>query len=309
MDSTEDWPVVEPLPWVDGGPDLTPRGAKEWQAFLYSPNADGVALTGAGVVDGSGAAWWRCSGATLQGRSEAPCARRARPSLLEFRYGRGVRIQGLAFENSPAWTLRLAGLDGVLVRNVRIRNPNRVSRNTDGVNVECSQNALVGTVELTLFEHFPEPRRSRILELSFSASNAFSLRTIKDEDIYYNCKGMLPKYTIFCFGVPSCNITRDVNVVTAESVEQRKCSVLLQGTALKVCEVSSVVHGASSEVEHADISTGDDALCVKAGSNAPRTSATATSLQLYRLCFTFMVVAAGNLSREHSVCPCICEQF
>ena len=32
--STEDWPLVAPLAWSDGGPDYTPRDRREWQAFV-----------------------------------------------------------------------------------------------------------------------------------------------------------------------------------------------------------------------------------------------------------------------------------
>lgn len=138
VQETADWPLVAPLPWQDWGTDGVPRGWA-WQALVHG-SGDGIVVDGTGTIDGAGAFWWGCAGASKRGAIAAPCSGLSRPPLLRLS-GRDVRVDSIRLINSPSWTLHLANASG-LVRKVRIENP-ADAPNTDGIDVDCSQQVVV----------------------------------------------------------------------------------------------------------------------------------------------------------------------
>lgn len=98
-------------------------------ALVGAQDADDVAVTGEGTIDGAGQPWWK---AVREGR------RVMRPRLVNFGRCRRVRIEGVTLTNSPVWTVHLWECRDALVRGVTILNPPD-SPNTDGINPEsCS---------------------------------------------------------------------------------------------------------------------------------------------------------------------------
>lgn len=65
-----------------------------------------------------------------------------RPVLLEFEQCRNVLLEGVCFENSPAWNLHPFRCENLILRNLTVRNP-WYSQNGDGVDVECCKNVLI----------------------------------------------------------------------------------------------------------------------------------------------------------------------
>lgn len=104
--------------------------------FLSATNGDGswvgselsqFTLTGGGVVEGGGAAWW-------------PDASVNRPRILWIPNGTGIVVSNLTLVDSPAWNLGLRGAN-ILVENVRVESGLSScdgyghAPNTDGCNI------------------------------------------------------------------------------------------------------------------------------------------------------------------------------
>jgi polygalacturonase len=65
-----------------------------------------------------------------------------RPVLLSFRNCRNVLLEGVCFENSPAWNLHPFLCENIIINNVMVVNP-WYSQNGDGLDLECCRNALI----------------------------------------------------------------------------------------------------------------------------------------------------------------------
>ena len=65
-----------------------------------------------------------------------------RPVLVSFIGCKGVLLQGVTFENSPAWNVHPLMCENVIVDNVSIRNP-WYAQNGDGIDIESCTNVLL----------------------------------------------------------------------------------------------------------------------------------------------------------------------
>ncbi len=65
-----------------------------------------------------------------------------RPVLLSFIGCRNVLLQGVTFENSPAWNVHPLLCENLIVDNVNIRNP-WYAQNGDGIDIESCTNVLL----------------------------------------------------------------------------------------------------------------------------------------------------------------------
>lgn len=65
-----------------------------------------------------------------------------RPVLLEFAHCQNVLLEGVCFQNSPAWNLHPFMCENVIISNVMVINP-WFSQNGDGLDLEACKNALI----------------------------------------------------------------------------------------------------------------------------------------------------------------------
>lgn len=65
-----------------------------------------------------------------------------RPVLLHFVGCRNVLLEGVGFENSPAWNLHPMLCENLILRDLTVRNP-WYSQNGDGVDVESCRNVVI----------------------------------------------------------------------------------------------------------------------------------------------------------------------
>lgn len=65
-----------------------------------------------------------------------------RPVLLEFEGCKNVLLEGVCFENSPAWNLHPFKCENLVLSNLTVRNP-WYSQNGDGVDAECCKNVVI----------------------------------------------------------------------------------------------------------------------------------------------------------------------
>lgn len=137
--------------------------------LIYANGRRNVVVTGRGVLDGNGGAWWemkRRKKAAGQSRPEEPFERLLaalnpgyegqpgggggreiqflRPCLVEFANCANVRIEGVALRNSPFWTVHPLYSTGVEINGITVENP-ADAPNTDGIDVDsCSDVRIVG---------------------------------------------------------------------------------------------------------------------------------------------------------------------
>ncbi len=65
-----------------------------------------------------------------------------RPVMVHFVGCHGILLEGVTFENSPAWNLHPMCSDNIILRDLTVRNP-WYSQNGDGVDVESCKNVVI----------------------------------------------------------------------------------------------------------------------------------------------------------------------
>ncbi len=128
-----------------------------YSAPIYTANAFDVAITGEGILDGQGAAWWtamRKWDKTIKrlyqmGDDNVPVSERVfgtvedslRPAFIEFMNCHRVLVEGVTIQNGPMWTIHPLYSENVIVRGVHIEtNP---GPSTDGVALDSSHDVLI----------------------------------------------------------------------------------------------------------------------------------------------------------------------
>ncbi len=110
------------------------------QSLVSATNAEDVAITGSGVIDGNGESWWiearRFKDSGILGSEHS------RPRLVVFDHCHHVRVEGVTLQNSPMWQLVPYNSDDVVIRNIRVLAP-ATSPNTDAVNPFSSSNVVI----------------------------------------------------------------------------------------------------------------------------------------------------------------------
>jgi polygalacturonase len=113
------------------------------QSLVSATDAEDVAITGSGVIDGNGESWWiearRFKDAGILGSEHT------RPRLVVFDHCHHVRVEGVTIQNSPMWQLVPYNSDDVVIRNIRVLAPEK-SPNTDGIDPFSSSNIVIDHV-------------------------------------------------------------------------------------------------------------------------------------------------------------------
>jgi DNA sulfur modification protein DndE len=156
------------------------------QSPLWAKDADNIAITGYGILDGAGAAWrpvkkskltvlewqdllhsggvvndagdmWYPTARALKGSMEKRPGVIAegydfqkaesikeflRPNMVSLVSCRRVLLEGVTFQNSPAWCIHPLLTQHLTLRNLNVRNPWN-AQNGDGVDVESCRYVLI----------------------------------------------------------------------------------------------------------------------------------------------------------------------
>jgi polygalacturonase len=132
-----------------GSPDHADYPAKSefrapgTQSLVSATNAEKVAITGEGVIDGNGESWWTQARAT-PGAGVVGTVQ-FRPRLVVFDHCKHVRMEGVTVQNSPSWQIVPYYTDDMTIRNVRILAPQH-SPNTDAIDPFSSSNMVIDHV-------------------------------------------------------------------------------------------------------------------------------------------------------------------
>lgn len=106
------------------------------RALIQALDAEDIAITGEGTIDGRGVAFMK---------EELPHIFRPadwRPRLIIFEGCRRVRVRDVTLRDSPSWTLHLAGCEDVTVHGISILNHLKIP-NCDGINPDHSRNVRI----------------------------------------------------------------------------------------------------------------------------------------------------------------------
>ncbi|MGA2787231.1 MAG: glycoside hydrolase family 28 protein [Verrucomicrobiota bacterium] len=147
--------------------DMKGRSRTVTTSPIHGENLEDIAITGKGVMDGSGDAWrpvkkykmtetqWKQLLAKtnsvldngnlwwpLREAKEREGKENARPNLLKLVNCRRVLLEDVTFQNSPCWTLNPVLCEDLTLRNVSVRNP-WYSQNGDGLDIENCRNVVV----------------------------------------------------------------------------------------------------------------------------------------------------------------------
>ena len=144
-DNFEDWPAIKSR-W---------EGVEcyGYSPCIYGENLSNVSITGAGIIDGRGQAWWKeFKRRKTSGQKQPESVRDKefaklnentdlsdcggggigsfffRPQLIQFNNCSNVLLDGFTTSNSPFWNTHLLYCKNVAVKNVTFQNPQ------DGVN-------------------------------------------------------------------------------------------------------------------------------------------------------------------------------
>lgn len=126
-----------------------------YSPLIYARDAEGVAVTGEGTLNGQGAAWWpwkQSQKATAERLYElaaagTPVSERVlavegglRPSFIQTFGCKNVLIEGVTIRNGPMWTIHPVYSENVIVRRVHVETE---GPNNDGCNPDSSRNVLI----------------------------------------------------------------------------------------------------------------------------------------------------------------------
>jgi polygalacturonase len=156
--------VTAPI-WADGAEDIaiTGRGVIDgggdaWRpvkAYKMTSRQWRDLVKSGGVVNGETGMWWPTQEASdaASGKIEMPQGSTdprdweplrvfMRPQLVKLVGCRRVLLEGVTFQNSPAWNLNTTVCEDLTVRSVTVRNP-WYSQNGDGLDLESCRNVAV----------------------------------------------------------------------------------------------------------------------------------------------------------------------
>jgi polygalacturonase len=123
-------------------PMVTFARNKTVQPLVSAVNAENVAITGEGTIDGNGKVWWDY----IVGAKDAGVLGNdhPRPMGVVFDHTRHVRMEGVTVQNAGFWQIVPYYADDLVFRNIRILAPK--SPNTDAIDPFSSSNIVIDHV-------------------------------------------------------------------------------------------------------------------------------------------------------------------
>jgi polygalacturonase len=116
---------------------------EEWRpALINFSKADGVRITGEGMLEGSGQAFWQLFWKRLAADSKTKNLDVERPRLMFIDSCTNVLISGIKLKDSGFWNMHLYRCREVLVENVTITAPIGAP-STDGIDIDSCQNVTI----------------------------------------------------------------------------------------------------------------------------------------------------------------------
>ena len=129
--------------------------AEEWNAkhLVIAHAVRNVAITGAGTIDGSAAAFFAPPEfyryyIWIEGLALSKDKERLRPGqMVVFIECKDVRVEDVTLQNATCWACFFHGCDNVAVRGLKVFNP-RTHANTDGIDIDCCSHVAIRDCEI-----------------------------------------------------------------------------------------------------------------------------------------------------------------
>ena len=128
-----------------------------YSSFIYGRDLENVSVTGPGILEGNGEAWWpwkkNMKGMLSlyhAGTDQVPVEERVygtvedglRSPFIQLVNCKNVLLEGFTLNNSPFWNVDPVWCENVIIRNLTIESPDD-SPNTDGINIDACRNVIV----------------------------------------------------------------------------------------------------------------------------------------------------------------------
>lgn len=112
-----------------------------WLPFISVANAENVAISGEGTIDGQGAVWWERWRSNVRAN---PAKRRTtdRPRLIAITNSHNVAVEGVTLVNSPSFHIVMRYSEDVDITRTRISTPWHAP-NTDAIDPVDSRNVRI----------------------------------------------------------------------------------------------------------------------------------------------------------------------
>ena len=124
--------------------------------LIYAADCENLAVTGKGILKGSGQAWWHwkklqhtaakklydaeANGIPLKDRVFGTEEDALRPQFIQFINCRNILISDIRLEDGPQWTIHPVYCENIIIRNITIDTD---GPNTDGLNPDSCRNVLI----------------------------------------------------------------------------------------------------------------------------------------------------------------------
>ena len=109
------------------------RPEKSGRVFIYAWDAENIAITGEGIIDGRAKEFF--SRTESEWNFTWPKPEAPRPRMVQFVRCRNIRLEGVTFEDSPGWTMLIRLCENLTVDNVFVNADHRVI-NSDGIDLD-----------------------------------------------------------------------------------------------------------------------------------------------------------------------------
>src|SRR6202789_3098285 len=113
------------------------------QSLVSATNAEKVAITGEGTIDGNGESWWAQARTTHNAGVVGEV--QFRPRLVVFDHCKHIRMEGVTVQNSPSWQIVPTYPRDMEIRNVRVLRP-QPSPKTEAIDPFSSSNMVIDHV-------------------------------------------------------------------------------------------------------------------------------------------------------------------
>jgi polygalacturonase len=127
-----------------------------YSPLIYTADAQNIAITGKGIIDGQGQAWMSWKNDEKKSlkklyemvKKNTPTKDRIfgytknglRPSFIQFINCQNIWLEDFSIINSPRWTIHHIYSENIAMRNLKV---NTTGFNTDGIVIDSSKNVLI----------------------------------------------------------------------------------------------------------------------------------------------------------------------
>jgi polygalacturonase len=117
------------------------------QALVSATNAENIAITGEGVIDGNGEPWWKEAHELHAKGIDAGVMGLdfTRPRLVVFDHSKHILMQDVTVQNSPMWQIVPYYSENIIFRNIKVLAPEH-SSNTDAIDPFSSSHIIIDHV-------------------------------------------------------------------------------------------------------------------------------------------------------------------